>query len=202
MKNKNIFKTKYFLIILLFLVIYFIFYLIFEWKTYSAYILNDISIAPKKTVAIVFGASVKSSIDMPSDVLADRIKTAYELYKNEKIEKVFLSGDGRDRYYNEVKVMKSYALKLGFHESDIEIDQYGINTFNTCYRAKKFFGIKDAILVTQSYHLNRALQNCISIGIESIGVSSDLNNYQDIVKFNIREIFAFAFNWFKVLIYK
>ncbi len=200
--DKNIFtKFRYVLIILFFLVSYFIFYLFIEWKSVSGYIFSDVNLIPKQEYAIVFGASVKSD-DMPSDILADRMRMAYELYKSEKISKVLLSGYGTEKYYNEVKTMKSYALKLGFHEEDIETDIYGINTYNTCFRARKFFNINSAILVTQNYHMNRALYDCISVGVDSIGLSSDLNNYQDIVKFKMREIPAFFTNWVKLVLYK
>ena len=84
----------------------------------------------------------------------------------------------------------------------IEIIHYGINTYNTCYRARKFYNINSAILVTQNYHMNRALYNCIAVGIDSVGLSSDLNNYQDIVKFKIREIPAFFTNWIKLVLFK
>jgi len=185
---------------LFFIVSYFIFYLFLEWKSVSGYMFNDINLVDKREYAIVFGASVKN--DMPSNILADRMRTAYELYKSDKIKKVLLSGYGTEKYYNEIKVMKNYALILGFHEEDIETDAYGINTYNTCFRAHKFYNINSAILVTQNYHMNRALYNCIAVGIDSIGLSSDLNNYQDIVKFKIREIPAFFTNWIKLVLFK
>ncbi len=193
-------KIKYLFIALFFIVFYFVTYLIFEWKSVSGYIFDNINLVDQHEYAIVFGASVKN--DMPSNILADRMRTAYELYKSEKIKKVLLSGYGTEKYYNEVKVMKNYALTLGFHEEDIETDVYGINTYNTCYRARKFYNINSAILVTQNYHMNRALYNCIAVGIDSVGLSSDLNNYQDIVKFKIREIPAFFTNWIKLVLFK
>lgn len=200
--NRNVFfRIRYFLIALFFVVSYFAFYLVVEWRSVSGYVFSDVNIVPKHDYAIVFGASVKSD-DMPSDILADRMRVAYELYKAEKINKILLSGYGTEKYYNEVKTMKSYALKLGFHEEDIETDAYGINTYNTCFRARKFFNINSAILVTQNYHINRALYNCISVGIDSVGLSSDLNNYKDIVKFRVREIPAFFANWIKLVFYK
>ena len=168
--NGNFFyKIRYILIALFFIVSYFVFYLFIEWKSVSGYVFSDINLVPKHDYAIVFGASVKSN-DMPSDILADRMRTAYELYKSEKINRILLSGYGTEKYYNEVKVMKSYALKLGFHENDIDTDIYGINTYNTCFRAIKFFNIKSAILVTQNYHINRALYDCRSVGIDSVGL--------------------------------
>lgn len=200
--NIKFLKIKYLLILLFFVVFYFVFYLIIEWKSVSGYIFDDVNLIPIHDYAIVFGASVNSVTDMPSNILADRIRTSYELYKSEKIKKILLSGYGTEKYYNEVKVMKSYALKLGFHEEDILTDVYGINTYNTCYRAKKFFNINSAILVTQNYHMNRALYDCISVDIDSVGLISDLNNYQDIVKFKMREIPAFVSNWIKIIFYK
>ncbi len=198
--NIKFFKIKYLLVLLFFIVFYFIFYLITEWKSFSGYIFNDINLVKEYEYAIVFGASVNNN--MPSNILADRIKSAYELYKSNKIKKVLLSGHGSEKYYNETKIMKNYALSLGFHEEDIEVDIYGINTYNTCFRASKFYDIHSAILVTQDYHMRRALYNCHIVGVDSIGFSSDLNNYKDIVKFKVREIPAFFANWIKLILFK
>ncbi len=201
-KRKKFFKIiKSFVAILILVAIFFVFYLIFEWRAMSGDILDNHNLAGDYEYAIVFGASVKDK-DTPSDILADRLKKAYEIYKDGKVKKVLLSGDGARNGYSETITMKNYAVKLGFDENDIQVDSYGINTYNTCYRAKNIFNIDSAILVTQKYHLNRAIYLCDYVGVDSIGVPSDLNVYTNTKKFQTREVFAFIMNWFKVRYYK
>ncbi len=200
--KKQFFKIiKYSIICLLIAGIFFIFYLLFEWRSVSGDIINDHNLAENYEYVIVFGAAVKDK-ETPSDILADRLKKAYEIYKDGKANKVLLSGDGARNGYSETITMRNYAIKLGVKEEDILVDSYGINTYNTCYRAKNIFQINSAILVTQKYHLNRAIYLCDYVGVESIGVPSDLNIYKNIRKFKQREVLAFIANWFKIRYYK
>lgn len=147
--------------------------------------------APVKQIAIVFGAALTRT-GTPSAVLRDRVNTAADLYKNGKVQKLLMSGDNRFENYNEPESMRQYALTLGIPDSDIVLDYAGRRTYDTCYRAKEIFGIDTAILVTQGFHMPRALFLCDSFGIESAGVESD--NYYYLKRsrliWNIRETFA------------
>ncbi len=127
-------------------------------------------------VGIVFGAGVLKS-GRPSDVLMDRLKIAEQLYKEGKIEKILVSGDNRVEHYNEPDVMKNYLVSFGIPQEDISEDFAGRRTFDTCIRANEIWGIEKAVLVSQEYHLYRAIFTCESLGIESVGVSATLQPY-------------------------
>ncbi len=131
---------------------------------------------PSTRVAIVFGAGLTRN-GGPSAVLSDRVEKAAELYKAGKVSKLLMSGDNRFVDYNEPAAMKSYAMKLGVPEKDIVLDYAGRRTYDTCYRAKFIFGVEEAILVTQSFHMPRALFTCNNIGLKSNGVPADVRTY-------------------------
>ena len=138
-------------------------------------------------VAVVFGAGLTSS-GGATTVLKDRVETAVLLYKAGKVEKLLMSGDNRFLNYNEPGAMKAYALELGMPEEDIVLDYAGRRTYDTCYRAKEIFLLDKVILVTQNFHLSRALYTCNALGLESSGVSADLRAYREEGYWNIREI--------------
>ena len=119
--------------------------------------------APARRVAIVFGAGLQWD-GTPSPVLRDRITTASDLYFNGKVEKILMSGDNRFVDYNEPGAMLNYALDLGVPREDIVLDFAGRRTYDTCYRARAIFGVTDAVLVTQAFHLPRAVFTCNSLG--------------------------------------
>lgn len=151
----------------------------------------SISNAPAKRVAIVFGAEVKRD-GTPSTVLRDRVETAVELYESGKVEKLLMSGDNRFVNYNEPESMRQYALKLGMPDSDIVLDYAGRRTYDTCYRAKEIFGVNSAILVTQGFHLPRALFLCKAFSIDAVGVNADNYYYLKRLRlyWNTRELLA------------
>ena len=134
-------------------------------------------ISPAK-VAIVFGAGL-SKDGSASPVLRDRVETAANLYFAGKVEKLLMSGDNRFVDHNEPGAMLNYAISLGVPSEDIVLDYAGRRTYDTCYRAKHIFQIDEAILVTQRYHLPRALVTCNGLGLKSTGVAADLRNYSD-----------------------
>jgi len=158
---------------------------------YTAPLIFSKDHAPAKRVAIVFGAEVKRD-GTPSVVLRDRIETAVELYKSGRVEKLVMSGDNRFVDYNEPEAMRQYALTLGMPASDIILDYAGRSTYDTCYRAKVIFGVNSAILVTQGFHLPRALFLCKAFGIDAIGVEA--SNYYYLKRsrliWNTRELLA------------
>lgn len=144
--------------------------------------------APTKRVAIVFGAGLWRD-GSPTPVLRDRVGTAAELYFAGKVEKLLMSGDNSYENYNEPGAMREYALALGVPDDAIVLDYAGRRTYDTCYRAKEIFGIREAILVTQGFHLPRALYVCNLLGVASVGVPADqrLYNRRSVVWWNLRE---------------
>lgn len=132
---------------------------------------------PSKPVAIVFGAGLWWD-GTPSPVLRDRVATAAQLYFTGKVKKLLMSGDNRFLDYNEPGAMREYALGLGVPDEDIVLDYAGRRTYDTCYRAGAIFGVKEAILVTQAFHLPRALYTCNQLGVKAIGVPADLRDYR------------------------
>jgi vancomycin permeability regulator SanA len=146
---------------------------------------------PADRVAIVFGAGLWRD-GSPTPVLRDRIETAAELYFKGKVEKLLMSGDNRFVNYNEPAAMKKYAMQLGVPEDAIVLDYAGRRTYDTCYRAREIFGVKSAILVTQRFHLARALFLCNALGLPATGVEADRRTYRrsSLLIWNIREQLA------------
>jgi len=142
-------------------------------------------------VAIVFGAGLWRD-GTATPVLHDRVQTAANLYLAGKVERLLMSGDNRFVDYNEPAVMRDLALSLGIPEDAIVLDYAGRRTYDTCYRAKAIFGVKSAILVTQAFHLPRAIYLCDRLGIDSVGVEADLRTYRksSLLYWNLREVFA------------
>jgi len=149
----------------------------------------DTGNVPADKAAIVFGAGLMGD-GSPTTVLKDRVSTAADLYNSGKINKILMSGDNSYLNYNEPGAMKAYALELGIPEDDIVLDYAGRRTYDTCYRAKEIFQLSSAILVTQQFHLPRALYTCNTLGLESVGVTADLRPYRDSGYWSIREIIA------------
>ena len=143
--------------------------------------------APAKSTAIVFGAGLRRNGD-PSTVLSDRVLTAANLYQRGKVNKILLSGSSNSSSYNEPLAMKSLAVEVGVPEEDILVDMGGFRTFDTCLRARQVFGIDSALLVTQRFHLPRALVLCTGIGLSADGVAADLHTYLARFYWEIREI--------------
>ena len=146
---------------------------------------------PVRRVAIVFGAGLWRN-GSPTPVLADRVTQAANLYFAGKVEKLLMSGDNRFVDYNEPEAMRQLALTLGVPDNAIVLDYAGRRTYDTCYRAKAIFKVDQAILVTQTFHMPRAIYLCNHLGITSIGVESDLQVYRksSLLYWNVRELFA------------
>jgi SanA protein len=153
--------------------------------------LVDLDEAHFEKIAIVFGAGLRRD-GTPTAILRDRIKTAVDLYQSGKVEKILMSGDNREIGYNEPAAMMNYAVQLGVPEDMIVLDYAGRRTYDTCYRAKHIFGLTDAILVTQSFHLPRAIYTCNALGMKAIGVIANNQTYRksSLFYWNVRELFA------------
>ena len=152
----------------------------------SAYSLNRIyqkESAPASRLAIVFGAGLRRD-GTPTTILRDRVETAADLYFRGKVEKILMSGDNRFEYYNEPEAMRQYALSLGVPDTAIAMDFAGRRTYDTCYRAKAIFGANEALLVTQKFHLPRALFLCNALGLDAYGIEANNNRYRRLVKAN------------------
>jgi SanA protein len=144
---------------------------------------------PPAEVAIVFGAGLWRD-GTPTTVLRDRIATAAQLYFSGKVQKILMSGDNSYIDYNEPGAMRRYALTLGVPEDAIVLDYAGRRTYDTCYRARMIFGIENAVLVTQGFHLPRALYTCHVLGLNAVGVASDQHDYRlfSRIFWNLREL--------------
>ncbi|MGB9669165.1 MAG: SanA/YdcF family protein [Anaerolineales bacterium] len=176
------------LIIVFLLSPFFARFLIYRSIKSSIYSFDDV---PDHKVAIVFGAGL-NRIGQPTTVLRDRVEIAALLYKKGKVAKLLFSGDNRTDNYNEPLAMQNYAISLSVPKEAIVLDYGGRRTYDTCYRAKVIFGVDEAILVTQSFHLPRALFTCQKIGIAAVGVSSNVHFYKAVTQFywNLRETMA------------
>jgi SanA protein len=163
--------------------------LVTRWTTQS-WLFNPED-APADQIAIVFGAGLWRD-GTPSPVLRDRISTAADLYFNGKVEKLLMSGSNPSSGYNEPGSMREYALRLGIPDEDIVLDYAGQRTYDTCYRARHIFKIDSAILVTQAFHLPRALYTCSQMGVSVTGVAADMRQYRRSVQsfWNLRETVA------------
>lgn len=128
---------------------------------------------PRPRVAIVFGASVYSNGDL-SPILEDRVDTAIELYRARKVDRILVSGDNRHPSYNEPKAMSDYLVTHAVAPRDVIVDYAGRSTYETCLRAKEIFGLERAVLVSQGYHLPRALFLANQLGLDAVGVAGDL----------------------------
>ncbi len=154
-------------------------------------------------VAIVFGAGLQRN-GSPSPLLEDRIVTAAQLYFNGKVEKLLLSGDNRFPDYNEPGAMKTFALQLGVPENAIVLDFAGRRTYDTCFRAKAIFEVTKAILVTQNFHLSRAIFLCSKMDIEVTGVNADRRKYESGSFFiwEAREVLAISAALLDIYVFK
>lgn len=152
----------------------------------------DVTKIPSEKVAIVFGAGVWDD-GTPTPMLADRVEAAVKLYQIGKIQKILMTGDNSSQDYNEVKAMQRYAIEKGVPAADITLDYAGFSTYESCYRAKAIFDLNRAILITQRYHLPRAVYTCNHLGIESIGLGvADWGVYsnESMRYYTFREVFS------------
>ena len=137
---------------------------------------------------IILGAGIWG--DSPSPMLQDRLLQGIDLYKNGVSTKIIMSGDHGREEYDEVNVMKDYAIENGVPSEDIFMDHAGFSSYESIYRAKEIFGAEKVIIVTQKYHLYRALYIANSLGLEAYGVGADPRQYVGATYREIREILA------------
>ena len=169
------------------------------WVYYAGQegIYEDASQVPSMPVAVVFGAGLQPD-GSPSPMLADRVDAAVELYKAGKVQRILMTGDNSSVGYNEVAAMKQRAVGQGVPSDKVNLDYAGFRTYDSCYRAKVIFGVDRAILVTQRYHLPRALYLARSFGIEAVGLAAGLDYYPRQEYYDLREFAALVVSWYEV----
>ena len=138
---------------------------------------------------LVLGCLVNDG-GVPSDMLHDRLRQSVELYKMGAAPKLLMSGDHGREYYDEVDAMKIYAVGQGIASEHVFMDHAGFSTYESMYRAKEIFGVKKVIIVTQEYHLYRAVYIARSLGLDAYGVTSDYNRYIGQFRRDVREVLA------------
>jgi vancomycin permeability regulator SanA len=162
-----------------------------NWATRALRFRNPQEV-PAKPVAIVFGAEVYRNGKL-SPMLAARVQQAVEVYRVGRISKILMTGDNSRTDYDEVTAMKRYAIELGVPADVIHLDYAGFSTYESCYRARAIFGVQEAIVITQGFHLPRAVYTCVHLGMDVVGLeSNDRGNYSRrvIVRHMAREVLA------------
>jgi vancomycin permeability regulator SanA len=138
---------------------------------------------------LVLGCGVRAD-GSPSDMLYDRLRRGVELYEAGAAPKLLMTGDHGRENYDEVDVMKSFAVDAGIASENVFMDHAGFSTYESMYRAKEIFQAKKVIIVTQQYHLYRAIYIAESLGLEAYGVAADYRSYYGQTKRDIREVLA------------
>jgi vancomycin permeability regulator SanA len=144
--------------------------------------------APRAEVAVVFGAGLWNG--EPSPYLANRLKAAAELYREHRIEVVLVTGDNSRKDYDEPDAMRAYLRRHGVPDGRIVSDYAGFDTWDSCVRARKIFGVDRAVLISQGFHIRRAVALCEAAGVESYGIGVDAKHDATWYYGGTREIFA------------
>ena len=159
-------------------------------KSTSKQIMNENDSAKLSDVdcIIILGAGIWG--DKPSPMLEDRLLEGIKLYQNNVSDKIIMSGDHGTKEYDEVNIMKNYAIEKGIPSENIFMDHAGFSTYESIYRARDIFKAKKIVIVTQKYHLYRALYIANQLGIEAYGVGADPRQYVGAAYRELREILA------------
>ncbi len=143
----------------------------FVERRYSDRVVS-IASAPASPVVLVYGAGLTRG-PLPSPILAERLDAALALYRAGKVQKLLVSGDNSDRFHDETAAMRRYAIERGVPAEDVLGDDAGVSTYDSTIRARDVFGVRRALLVTQKFHLPRALYIANGSGIDAYGVAAD-----------------------------
>lgn len=173
---------------------------IFQRQTAGLIYSNMSNVPPARTV-IILGASVHADGKL-SPILKDRVDTAIKLYENNKVNNFLVTGDHRSDNYNEVAAMVGYLEKNGIDRSLITSDHAGLDTYDSMYRAGKLFEVESAIVVTQKFHLPRALFIAKNLGLDYRGFAADQRAYQTEYRLKQREKLANVKALWEVLLKK
>lgn len=158
-------------------------------KTTAASILAPEDITGEYDCIMVLGCGVDEN-GTPSAMLADRLQVGISLQKDGKATKILMSGDHGRVHYDEVNAMRKVALQNDIPAEDVFMDHAGFSTYESMYRAKEIFGVQKMIIVTNQYHLYRALYIAEKLGIKAVGVSGDLRTYFGQTGRDAREVLA------------
>lgn len=151
------------------------------------YIYDNADKLPHAQVAVIPGAAILLNGDL-SPVLRDRVDMAMSIYRKGVVAKILVTGDNSSLTYNEVNPMKKYLLKNGIPEQDIFLDHAGFDTYSSMYRARDVFQIESMIVVSQAFHLPRAVYIARHLGVTTYGMEADRGHY--LFYNNVREIFG------------
>lgn len=163
-------------------------FLIHIYTSYSIYNYQG-NIPPDYRVAVVFGTKVQADRN-PTRFLKDRLDAAIRLYKEDQVDVILLSGEKLHENFNEIDVMEKYLLDRGVKIEDTYLDGSGLDTYSTIYRTKNIFKFDKVILISQSYHLKRALFLGKVFGLDCIGYNADSGPYKTEGKQSFREVLA------------
>ncbi|MEV5155248.1 ElyC/SanA/YdcF family protein [Streptomyces werraensis] len=133
--------------------------------------LRTVADVPRTEVAVVFGAGLWDG--EPSPYLAHRLDAAAELYRAGRIRVVLVTGDNSRKDYDEPDAMRAYLTRHGVPDTRIVSDYAGFDTWDSCVRARKIFGVDRAVLISQGFHIRRAVALCEAAGVASYGVGVD-----------------------------
>ena len=163
----------------------------------SGLIYSDIQSIPEAYTGLVLGAGVYADGTL-SLMLQDRVDTIIDLYNAKKITRILVSGDHGEVNYDEVNSIKRYLLNKGVPGEDIFLDHAGFDTYDSIYRAKEIFGVTDIIIVTNEFHLPRAMYIADSINLKAYGLIADRREYEGIKFSETRERFASIKGFFDI----
>lgn len=166
----------------------------------SKNVFNNIS-DDKYDCILVLGAGLRNN-GTPSDMLADRLETAIKLYNEGYSDIILLSGDRSGDHYDEVSAMKNYCLERGISSENIFCDNFGFSTYESLYNTSQMQDMNKVIVVTQKYHLYRALYIAEKMELDACGTPADIRSYQSQTFRDIREIFARAKDFYKVIFFE
>lgn len=167
----------------------------------AVYDISDVDNIEPAQCVLVLGAKVYSNESL-SPVLLDRVNYAIAIYKAGKADKILFSGDHGQTQYDEVNAMMTYAISKGVPKEDIFLDHAGFSTYESLYRARDVFCVTDVIIVTQKFHISRAVYIARSLGLNASGVNSDPRRYMNANYDAFRESLARVKDFFFVNVTK
>ncbi|HEC64103.1 MAG TPA: hypothetical protein ENI23_02275 [bacterium] len=159
-------------------------------RSFDERVFSNMGEVPNIKVALVLGAGLEDKDDA-SDILEDRVLTAVEMYKLGKVDKIIMSGDNRTITHDEPSTMIALAKENGVPEEDLQPDYAGRRTYDSCFRARNIFTLSELVVITQEFHIDRAVYICSSLGITTYGVVADRRDYEGEFYLKIRDTYAF-----------
>jgi SanA protein len=152
------------------------------------YIHESLETLPQAKTVIILGASILPDKTL-SPILQERVNMAVEIYKRKIVENILVTGDDGSLFYNEVTPIHAYLISKGIPDGDIYLDHAGFDTYSSMYRARDIFLTNSVIIVSQSFHLPRAIFIARNLGLPAYGMNADIGRHY-LARNYIREIFA------------